>query len=32
VPDEVFQVLALEPDALEGVAGRARYRPEFGAD
>jgi putative acetyltransferase len=31
VPDEVFMVRALVPDGLDGVAGVARYRPEFDA-
>ena len=29
VPDEAFMVLELVPGGLEGVAGVARYRPEF---
>lgn len=30
VPDEVFMVLELVPDALEGTTGVVRYHPEFG--
>lgn len=29
VPDEVFMVLALQPGALDGISGIARYQPEF---
>ena len=29
VPDEVFMVAELEPEALRGVTGTVRYRPEF---
>ena len=29
VPDEAFMVLELVPDALEGIAGRVKYPPEF---
>jgi len=29
VPDEVFMVMALEPDALAGVTGIVTYQPEF---
>ena len=32
VPHEAFMVLELEPDALAGVSGVVRYRPEFAAD
>ncbi len=31
VPDEVFMVLALQPDGLDGVSGIVRYQPEFTA-
>jgi putative acetyltransferase len=31
VPDEAFMILALDEAALQGVAGVARYRPEFAA-
>ena len=29
VPDDVFMVLALDPDRMRGVRGTVRYRPEF---
>ncbi|MDQ3258646.1 MAG: GNAT family N-acetyltransferase, partial [Acidobacteriota bacterium] len=29
VPDEVFMVAELEPDALTGQRGLVKYRPEF---
>jgi putative acetyltransferase len=29
VPDEAFMVLVLDPQALKGVSGIAKYRPEF---
>ena len=29
VPDEAFMILVLNPVALEGVSGLAKYRPEF---
>lgn len=32
VPDEAFMILVLEPDALPGVSGVARYRKEFDAN
>ncbi len=31
VPDEVFMVAELKPDALSGRQGLVKYRPEFGA-
>lgn len=30
VPDEVFMVIELEPGALNGKHGLAKYHPEFG--
>lgn len=30
VPEPFFMAIELEPDALDGVAGRVRYSPEFG--
>lgn len=30
VPDEAFMILPLNPSALRGISGIARYRPEFG--
>jgi putative acetyltransferase len=32
VPDDVFMAIELTPGALAGVAGRARYVPEFGGE
>jgi putative acetyltransferase len=29
VPDEAFMILPLDPTALRGISGLARYRPEF---
>ena len=29
VPDEVFMILELKPDALNGKTGTVKYRPEF---
>jgi putative acetyltransferase len=29
VPDEAFMILVLDPSAIRGVSGLARYRPEF---
>jgi len=29
IPDAAFMVLVLEPDAMAGVSGVARYRAEF---
>jgi predicted N-acetyltransferase YhbS len=29
VPDEAFMILVLNYDALEGISGVAKYRPEF---
>lgn len=29
VPDEAFMILVLKDDALEGISGVAKYRPEF---
>jgi putative acetyltransferase len=29
VPDEVFMVIELKPDSLDGQSGTVRYRPEF---
>ena len=29
IPDEAFMILVLDPPAMQGVAGVARYRPEF---
>jgi putative acetyltransferase len=29
VPDEAFMILVLNNDALEGISGVAKYRPEF---
>ena len=29
VPDEAFMILGLNNDALEGISGVAKYRPEF---
>ena len=29
VPDEAFMIMILDPSAMKGVSGRAKYRPEF---
>jgi putative acetyltransferase len=29
VPDEAFMILVLDPSAMRGISGLARYRPEF---
>jgi putative acetyltransferase len=31
IPDEAFMVMVLDPEAMAGVSGTARYRPEFDA-
>jgi putative acetyltransferase len=31
VPDEAFMVLVLDPPALKGVSGVAKYGPKFGS-